>query len=66
MFFLGKWVFHSLFEMFPVTIILGRVSEIEALKPLKSTLSFFEHSVKNRATFQRPATHARNIVYAYD
>ena len=36
------------------------------LKPLQSTPSFFEHSVKNRATFQRPATHARNIVYAYD
>ena len=34
-------------------------------KPLHPTPSFFEHSVKNRATFQRPATHARNIVYAY-
>ena len=28
----------------------------------QSTPYFFEHSVKNRATFQRPATHARIIV----
>ena len=41
---------------------IGKVDD----KPVKSTPSFFEHSVKNRATFQRPATHARNIVYAYD
>ena len=33
---------------------------------IQSTPYFFKHSVKNRATFQRPATHARNIVYAYD
>ena len=31
---------------------------------LYPTPSFFEHSVKNRATFQRPATHARNIVFS--
>ena len=27
---------------------------------------FSQFFVKNHATFQRPATHARNIVYAYD
>jgi hypothetical protein len=35
-------------------------------KPVTPTPYFFEHSVKNRATFQRPAAYARNIVYAYD
>ena len=66
---LARWTFlcNCFYIHLAYINVIGAVDLQMALSMFNhSTPSFFEHSVKNRATFQRPATHARNIVYAYD